>query len=169
MTVSALIRPTQPATLDDHTLEQMYAQARRTGCTDRRYVQPVIPIERPDGEGRRSSAEAGTDRMPDPAIWARRLVPAVLECLSGFRQAGQLSRMVTPLLRQRLARRSAIARRRGVRGVKAPQVLKVHICRPVDHAVEAAVVVRLDGRVRAVALRMEAVDDRWVMTSFTLG
>ncbi len=169
MSVSAPIRPTQPAALDDHTLEQMYAQARRSSCPGRHYIQPLIPIERSGDDDPENSSGAGTDRMPDPAVWTHRLVPAVLECLSGLRQAGQLSRMVTPLLRQRLARRSAIAKRRGIRGVRAPQVLKVHICRPVERVAEAAVVVRIDGRVRAVALRLEAVDDRWVMTTFTLG
>lgn len=161
----------QPAPLDEATLERLYRQARLTDRpTKASYLQPAIPLE---PAARRDVGPVGeqvdTERLPDPGTWAYRLVPAVLECLVGLRPVTQLARMMSCDLRRRLARQSAISRRRGVRGVRAPQVLKVHVCRPTPAVAEVAVVVRVGGRSRAVALRLEGLDDRWMMTSFTYG
>lgn len=162
---------TQPAALDEATLEQLYLQARRTDAPLRRFVQPAIPLASAgtDGAVPAGAEDPQTCGLPDAHTWAHRLVPAVLECLAGLRPAGQLARMVDPAIRVRIARRGAIARRRGTRGVHAPRVLKVHTCTPREGVAEVSVVVQMGDRVRAIALRLEGLDDRWVMTSFVVG
>ena len=72
-----------------------------------------------------------------------------------------------PLL-QRISRRGSAARRRGTR-TSPSRVLKVHVCTPAAHAVEASVVVQHAGRVRAMALRAEGRDGRWVVVALVLG
>jgi hypothetical protein len=47
--------------------------------------------------------------------------------------------------------------------------MKVHFCEPADGIAEASVIFALDHRVRAVAMRLEGLDGRWMTTSFIVG
>lgn len=50
-----------------------------------------------------------------------------------------------------------------------PRVRKSHICIPTDGVVEASITFSLRERIRAVALRLEGLDGRWLTTSFIVG
>ncbi|TWP35108.1 Rv3235 family protein [Leekyejoonella antrihumi] len=162
---------TEPPCLDVPTIERMYAEAQLTAHHARHYVQPSIPLDGPGTGAELDFGQQPTARhdLPDPSTWVHRLMPALLECMSGLRPSSQVVRWVSQSTYQRIARRGAVARRRGVRGIQRPQVLKVHVCEPSDGVVEASVVVHHDNRVRAIALRLEGLDGRWVMTAFTVG
>lgn len=111
----------------------------------------------------------GTADLPDPAGWARRLITATLEACDGTRSAEQLSRWLTPEVRERVARRGMLARRRARRPHRPPRVRTLLTCHPADGVVEVSAVVQVDGRVRALALRMSGVDGRWLVTALELG
>jgi hypothetical protein len=109
-----------------------------------------------------------TDDLPDPTAWARRMVQAVVEVLSGVRPVAQLVRWTSLEVYAGLQRRcapAASAPRPGRRAV----VRTVRVCLPVDGVAEASAVVVDHGRVRAVALRLEGLDGRWRMTALELG
>lgn len=111
----------------------------------------------------------GTADLPDPADWARRLITATLEACDGTRSADQLSRWMTPEVREGVARRGLLARRRARRPHRPPRVRALLTCHPADGVVEVSAVVQADGRVRALALRMSGVDGRWLVTALELG
>lgn len=99
--------------------------------------------------------------LPDPRVWARRLVTAVLEVQAGTRPPTQLARY--------LDERVYAAVRRARRTPTAPvsaRLRSVRISEPDDGVVEATAVIERAGRCAAIALRLEGVDGRWVCTVF---
>jgi hypothetical protein len=99
--------------------------------------------------------------LPDPAPWAGRIAQAVVEVVGGVRPAQQLLRWTDPSV-YRWLQASAGAPR--VRPQAPTRVRSVRTCL-VDEAVVEAVAVVDDGRrCRALALRFEGLDGRWVCT-----
>ena len=86
--------------------------------------------------------------------------------LAGARDLEQLARWVTDDVYRNLSMRVVLAARaRRVKG-QAPQrpaftVGRVTICEPADGVVEAVVMVHQRARSRAVAIRLEGLDQRW--------
>ena len=106
------------------------------------------------------------EELPDPTAWAGRLVQAVVEVLAGVRPLAQLVRWTSPEVFAGLQRRGARAQAQpGRRAI----VRSVHVSEPADGVAEACAVVIAHGRVRAVALRLEGLDGRWVMTALEIG
>lgn len=110
-----------------------------------------------------------TDELPDAQVWAARLGLAILEAACGARPALQVMRWVSPGVYESLVRRSsrAVQHRRATR--RPMRVRRVRVCHPCDGAVEATVVIEDHQRVRALALRMEGVDGRWIITHCRIG
>lgn len=131
------------------------------------------PTDRPTGRpaprvvpgGRPLAARPSAAVPPDPAAWAARLTVAILEVATGARAATQVMRYCAPGVFD-----SVVRRHRPTDGRRRPvRVRRVRTCSPAAGVVEASVVVADQHRVRAVALRLEAVDDRWVVTSLRIG
>ncbi|WP_329789114.1 Rv3235 family protein [Lentzea sp. DG1S-22] len=97
---------------------------------------------------------------PSPALDPLRLVGAVLEVLDGRRPARLLREVAVPGLAVRLG---AMVRARTTRMVRMPRV-----CRPSRFVAEMSATVRREGRVLAVACRVEHRGGRWWFTSFTV-
>ncbi len=110
------------------------------------------------------SSESGPP-LPDPAAWSAKLAMALLEVVCGARPATQVMRYCATDIFEGVLRRliQADGRRRPLR------VRRVRVCRPADGVAEASVVVADAHRVRAMALRLEAVDSRWVVTRLLIG
>jgi hypothetical protein len=106
------------------------------------------------------------DLLPEPRLWAGRLVQAVVEVTVGARPVAQLLRWTTTdvydSVRCRVARSGAVAA--GVRRA-APRVRSVHVSEPRDGVAEVCAVVQHGPRCRAVALRLEGLDGRWQCTA----
>jgi hypothetical protein len=118
-----------------------------------------------------------TADLPDPAEFARTLVGGIIECVHGLREPIQFTRHVTDDVYRALSARvhrlhvadqqlHGSKRKKKVR----PQFTlgNVVINNPRDGIVEASVVVHGPARVRAVALRIEGLDQRWQATSFSM-
>lgn len=135
------------------------------------YVQGTLAVDfDPAREDDFFGPQATTAReLPDPGPWARQMIRVALEIIDGVRPAAQLSRWVTPDIRDRLSRRGLLARRRRGRPCHPNTVRTVLTCAPADGVVEISAVVTHGGRVRAVAVRMVGVDRRWLITVFDLG
>ena len=110
-----------------------------------------------------------TVHLPEPGRWAARMVHVLLEVSDGTRPIKQVSRWVSPTVRERLARRGQLARQRGRRRLRAPVVRRVLVCLPAPSVAEVSAVVQIEGRVRAVAIRMVGQDGRWLITEWELG
>ena len=62
-----------------------------------------------------------------------------------------------------------VALRRGGAKLAPPRIRRVHVCEPGDGIAEISAVVLLEGRVRALALRLEGTDGRWVVSDVLFG
>lgn len=100
--------------------------------------------------------------------WTAHLSRSLAEVMEGSRDATQLTRWVTPEILTRLARRNALARRFGT-ATGTTGVLSVRTCHVRDGIVEASAVVVVRNQVRAMALRLEGLDGRWLLTALEIG
>ncbi|NHN54546.1 3-hydroxyacyl-CoA dehydrogenase [Calidifontibacter sp. DB0510] len=133
--------------------------------------QAVLAVDfRGEAEDKLFGPQAtATADLPDPAIWAHRLVLGVLECFAGVRSPAQLSRWVTLELRERIQRGHAAAVRRGARPLHPPKIRRLRVTEPADGVAEVTVVAISHGRPHAIAMRMSGVDGRWLVTALELG
>ena len=111
--------------------------------------------------------------LPEPQPWVEMMVSGVLESIHGVRDTRQFVRWMTNDVYNAIEARARSVRLRH-------QTLKKPIPRPVftlgniilsmprDGVVEAAAVVHGPTRVRAVAIRLEGLDHRWMTTSFRM-
>lgn len=140
----------------------------RTGA--RRFVQGSLAVQlEPEGDPDFGPRPTPTADLPDARDWAHRMILALLEVCDGTRSSDQLVRWVAPDIRERVRRRGQLARRRGRRPVRPPHVRALLTGFPTDGVCEVSAVVGVDGRARALALRLSGLDGRWLITAWELG
>jgi hypothetical protein len=110
-------------------------------------------------------------QLPEPSVWAARLVQAFVEVDAGLRPATQLIRWTTTAVHEAMSRRSASLplRTAHISGRQPGEVVRsVRSSEPVDGVVEVSAVIQRGGhggRCRAMALRLEGIDGRWQCTA----
>ncbi|HEY6794404.1 MAG TPA: Rv3235 family protein [Kineosporiaceae bacterium] len=127
-------------------------------------AQGVLPLVGTSGRSRQRPADGAVRPCaPSARAWAHQFVQAALEVISGRRPVVQLVRWTTEEVYATLSRRAALAQRfdRSTSCAPSAVVRSVHLCQPADGVVEASAVVIDRGRVRAVALRLDALAGRW--------
>lgn len=108
--------------------------------------------------------------LPDPQPFVAKISQAIIEVIAAQRPAPQLIRHTTPAIYSGLARRALLAAKRQSSGPRRPAIVRrVRVCEPADGIVEACAVVVAHGRVRALALRLEGLDGRWLVTELIVG
>lgn len=107
--------------------------------------------------------------LPDPRSWAAHMAQALVEVMAGARPAPQVIRWTAPEVYSTVARRAAMAARRGGGAGRRAVVRTVRVCEPVDGVAEACAVVVDGTRVRAIAMRLTGVDRRWLVTELQVG
>ena len=106
--------------------------------------------------------------LPEPAPFARRFVIAVIEAATGRRSPGQLSRHTSPGVQNGLAKDAGRIGRLGT-AARPATLRSLHVAEPADGVVEAAAVVRVGARFRAIAFRLESLDGRWRCVRLQIG
>jgi len=143
-----------------------------------RVVQETIPFVVRDREARSRlpSADVSFDRVPTPtaqlpsaSAWAARLAMAMLEVAGGARPAPQIMRYCSAAVYESLVRRQSRAVVAGGAGRHPITVRRVRICEVRDGVVEAAVLVVDRHRIRPMALRLDGLDGRWIVTALEIG
>ena len=111
------------------------------------------------------------DALPDPEVWARRLLTTMFEVVAGRRPPRQLTALASPAVCAGFT--GAGRRGRGLARLVAaspvPQVRSVHVGEPADGVAELAVTLQVRGRVHAVAMRLEGLDGRWRCVKLEVG
>ena len=102
------------------------------------------------------------ENLPDPGPWAANLARAIVEVVTGVRQAPQLRRWMLPDLYGALACVHMSPCARGTRPVH------VRTCPLDERTTEAAVIVSTVSRTYALALRLEEYHGRWITTALEL-
>lgn len=116
---------------------------------------------------------AGRAELPNPEPLLQNLTRCVIEILAGARELEQISRWVTDDVYRHLLRRVVLSTR--ARQAKNQVVVRpaftigrLSICEPRDGVVEAVVIVTSRVRTRAVAIRLEGMDNRWRATAINV-
>jgi hypothetical protein len=116
---------------------------------------------------------SGRAELPDPERVLQHLTHCVIEVLAGARDLDQLARWVTDDVYRNLGKRVVLASRaRRAKGL-VPQrptfsIGRVHISEPAEGVVEGVVMVHQRARSRAVAIRLEGLDQRWRASAITV-
>ncbi|MET0741063.1 MAG: Rv3235 family protein [Candidatus Nanopelagicales bacterium] len=104
----------------------------------------------------------------DVSAWASRFVPALVEVLSGDRPVSQLMRWTDREVYEEIRKRvENVPRSSGRRQARAA-VRSIHLCQPRPGAAEITAVVRAGRRTRALAVRLDVIEDRWRCTEFAV-
>ena len=129
-------------------------------------VAPVAPFT-----PQRAIPAAYVKRGPlgDPTPLVCTVAKAALEIALGANGIDQLARWITPTLRTTLLRQQSLSRRAGYTARGRVSVARVRLCRVSATAVEAAVVATEGEMAHALALRLEAVSGRWLVTALDVG
>ena len=111
--------------------------------------------------------------LPAPTPLLENLTRCVIEILAGARDLEQISRWVTDDVYRHLLKRVVLsARARQAKGTAPARptfsIGSVTICEPRDGVAESTVIVRGRARVRAVAIRLEGLDNRWRATAINV-
>lgn len=144
------------------------------GSPASRFVQGELAVDFGNGVDAHDEREFGpqpspSSDLPEPVAWAGHIAQAVIEVLGGIRPAPQLIRWTAAEVYATVAKRHANALRRGPARGRRPVVRRVQVCLPADGVIEAAAVFISGGRARAMAMRFEGLDQRWVMTALQVG
>jgi hypothetical protein len=124
---------------------------------------PALEHEHPEYFG---PLPTSTASLPNPVPLMENLARCVLEVLAGARELDQLSRWVADDVYRHLLKRVVLsARARQARGTPAGRpsfrIGNTITCEPADGVVEGVVIVHGKARTRAVAIRLEGLDNRW--------
>jgi hypothetical protein len=103
--------------------------------------------------------------------WSARFAQALVEAVGGQRPVSQLVRWTAPDVFRDLERRTRLVQQAagGTPRSIRPQVRSVHICRPASESAEVSVRVRHGHRSRALAMRLERRQERWLCTVLEFG
>jgi hypothetical protein len=123
------------------------------------------PDDDEDDDGAFDAVRTPRDEMEDPAPRAAMLARAVMEALAGDRPLVQLMRWTTPEVLEQL---EPLVCARTMRPW-ATTLRKVLVCEPVPGVAEVTAIVQRGVRAAAIALRLEGVDGRWLVTALQLG
>jgi len=131
-----------------------------------RTLAPAVPLT-----PRRVVPAAYLKRAPlgDPTPLVCTVAKEALEIALGANGIDHLARWITPTLRTTLLRQQSLSRRAGYEARGHVSVVRVRLCRVSATAVEAAVVATEGNVAHAVALRLEAVSGRWLVTALDVG
>jgi hypothetical protein len=111
--------------------------------------------------------------LPDPSVLIENLATGVVEVLGGVRDLEQLGRWLSEGVYRHLLRRTIIAARgRAVRGQTPARpvatIAAKRVTFPAGNVVEATVLLHGVSRTRAVAIRLEGMDQRWRATALAV-
>ena len=176
-------RPIGPRSFGEHGYTISPAPDREPPFDDEipaRHLSLVGPLDRPlpfGAAGRPASEDSDTERAdpesprqnaPDHEAFARRLVVAVIEVATGRRSPGQLALHTSAGVHAGLVRDAGRLSRLGT-SQRPGRVHSVHSARPASGVAEIAIVVRIDARFRAIAMRLELKDGRWRCVRLNIG
>ncbi len=99
--------------------------------------------------------------LPDLMGWTQLFAHNVVEIWAGRRSPSQLASQCHYRIFSELVRKSGSQKQVG-------HIRKIHIQEPLDGICEATITVRYEDRLRAILVRFEGVDKRWLCTALTL-
>jgi hypothetical protein len=127
-------------------------------------IKSPTPVAVPDSDDYFDPQRTADDQLPDPKRWAIKITQAMLEVRAGRRPIHQLTRWAShPVLLS-----LGTANRQGQHrlATQPGRLSSLRVDRPASGIAEIAAVVTTSERSRAIAIRLEGWDGRWVCTEF---
>jgi len=156
-----LISSTEDPALWSHPVLDLFSQP-----TPQKYEQKAMLYLVPstfgeDLEPDEMPTPTSASVLPDIHAWTMKFIVSVLEVWAGKRQPAQLIRWCHRVIYMDLLRKSGSQREIG-------KLRSIHQSQPLDGICESTVMVRFGERYRAVVIRFEGVDGRWLCTALNL-
>lgn len=101
------------------------------------------------------------DELPDPERFTLAYIVSVLEVMLGKRQLRQIARNTHRFVYDSISNRIGTL-------TDPPKIQRIHRSYPIIGAIEVVVTLKFKKRIRALVLRFEGVDGRWLCTEFEL-
>ena len=114
-----------------------------------------------DFDGDDCPEPTSADELPELHAWTMTFVVALLEIWAGRRQPAQLMARCHRIIYNELIRKTGSQKEVG-------RVRTIHQSEPLDGICESTVTVRFGERLRAIVIRFEGVDGRWLCTELDL-
>lgn len=102
-----------------------------------------------------------SSQLPEIHRWISSYTLSVIEVLTGRRQPAQLIERTHRVIYQQLLRTVGSLK-------SVAKIRTLYLSQPLDGICEATITIAVDGRVRAISMRCEGVDGRWLCTAFRL-
>jgi hypothetical protein len=99
--------------------------------------------------------------LPELKIWTERFVHSIVEIWAGRRSPRQVESLCHHRIYSELVRQSGSQKEIG-------HVRKIHIQEPLDGICEATITIRYQNKLRAMLVRFEGIDKRWLCTLLML-
>lgn len=155
-------RPGRSTRVDASAATAGNASGRRSGTSRRARLRLVDDF---------GPTHTDLSALPDAELWVRGVAVALYEAATGARPATQVMRWLAPDVHDSIVRRSGRAARRGGATRRPVRLRRVLVTVLPGHVsvVEASAVIDDHHRVRAMALRLEGLDGRWLVTACEIG
>lgn len=156
-----LISSTTPPDLWDHPTLNLYPD-----CFEERKPQEALLYSTPSTFGELFEEDdrpvpTSARELPDIHRWTMSFATNVLEIFAGRRTPAQLATRCHRVIFLRLASLAGTTDEIG-------RIRKIHQESPLDGICESVITVRFGDRIRALVIRAEGVDGRWLCTSLRL-
>jgi hypothetical protein len=102
-----------------------------------------------------------TSELPDIRLWTMSLAVSALEVFAGRRNPAQLAVRLHRVVYSELLISAGLAKEIG-------KVVKIHQDFPLDGIVESSLTVKFRERMRAMVMRAEGIDGKWLCTALEL-
>jgi hypothetical protein len=99
--------------------------------------------------------------LPELHTWTMKFIVSVVEVWAGRRQPAQLISWCHRVIYMELLRKSGSQKEIG-------KIKSIHQSEPLDGICESTVLIRYGDRLRAVVIRFEGVDGRWLCTALKM-
>jgi hypothetical protein len=148
--------------LDLYSLAEIAAERTKEKLPEQRAKLYLVPSS--FGE----EYEPGFEPMPTSAVdlpelhtWTMKFAVSVIEIWAGRRQPAQLISKCHRHIYMKLLKQVGSQKEIG-------RIRSIHQCEPLDGICESTVTVRFGDRLRAMVIRFEGVDQRWLCTELRL-
>lgn len=102
-----------------------------------------------------------TSALPDIHLWTMSLAVSALEVFAGRRNPAQLAMRCHRVIYNELLLSAGMSKEIG-------KIVKIHQDFPLDGITESTITVKFSERLRAMVIRAEGINDRWLCTALEL-
>lgn len=156
-----LISSTEDPALWSHPVLDMFAPPAREKIEQKAKLYLVPSTFGEDLELDEMPVPTSASELPELHAWTMKFIVSVVEVWAGRRQPAQLIRWCHRVIYMELLKNSGTQKEIG-------KIKSVHQSEPLDGICESTVLVRYGDRLRAVVIRFEGVDGRWLCTALKM-